>query len=204
MSPEGRVLRLVHFRPIRSEFDGFLRTDLIPDLRRLPGLIDVHVGRRSDDQGSDRLVASIWSDRDAMVAAVGADLGESTFHPERLAETTDRTLQVLDLDIVLTFDPPKAPTLMRLFRGVVRAGELDAYIDVARTGTQADAVAGRGPYALYLAADPPDRFVTVSLWPSWQAIELATGGDIHRPMTTKDSSRLVDMDIAHYEIVAGA
>ncbi len=202
MSAEGRVLRLFRFRSVHPAFDEFLRTEMIPDLRRLPGLVDVHVGRRSDDQGGDRLVASIWTDREAMTAAVGATIDESTFHPERLSDTTDRTLQVLDLDIGLTFTPPEPPRLLRVFRGVVRSGELDAYIVGARAGTEADAAAGRGPCALYLAADPPDRFVTVSLWPSWRAIELATGGDIHRPTTTKDSSRLMSMDIDHYEVVA--
>ena len=57
---------------------------------------------------------------------------------------------------------------------------------------------------LYLAADPPDRFLTLSLWPDWSAIERATGGDVHRPMSTKDSARIVDMDIVHYEVVTDA
>ena len=201
MSAAGRVLRLFRFRPAHSQFDELLRTEMIPDLRRLPGLVDVHVGRRGDEQGGDRVVASIWTDRDAMVAAVGATLGASTFHPDRLGDTTDRTLEVFDLDVALTFDPPEPPTLLRVFRGVVRRGELDAYVAEARAGTEADAAAGRGPCSLYLAVDPPDRFVTVSLWPSWRAIELATGGDIRQPMATKDSSRLESMDIDHYEVV---
>ena len=50
----------------------------------------------------------------------------------------------------------------------------------------------------------PDRFLTVSLWPDWAAIERATGGDIRRPMSTKDSARIVDMDIVHYEVVSDA
>jgi len=201
MSAAGRVLRLVHFRPVHRDFDEFLRSEMIPDLRLLDGLITVHVGRRSDDQGEDRVVASIWRDRDAMVAGVGATLEAPSFHPERLVDTADRTIEVLDLDVILTFDRPEPATLLRVFRGAVRSGELGAYINGVRAGTEADAADGEGPCALYLAPDPPERFVTVSLWSSWQAIERATGGDIHRPLTTKDSSRLVEMDIAHYEVV---
>ena len=83
--------------PSRPEFDGFLRTEMLPDVRRSaraprrphrpsrPG-----IGRRPDR--GDRL-----GDRAAMIAAVGETLEASTFHPERLAETTDRTLEILDL-----------------------------------------------------------------------------------------------------------
>ena len=44
----------------------------------------------------------------------------------------------------------------------------------------------------------------MSLWPDWAAIERATGGDVRRPMATKDSARIVDMDIVHYEVVTDA
>ena len=69
------------------------------------------------------------------------------------------------------------------------------------TGQFADAAAKRGSNALYLAPVPPDRFITVSLWPSWSAIEVATGGDIHRPIVTRDPRRIVGMDVEHYEVV---
>ena len=201
MSADGRILRVFRFRPERPEFDGFLRAQMVPDIRLSPGLLDVHVGRRGPDQGDDRLVATVWADRASMVAAVGDSLETSTFHPERLVDTIDRTLLTLDLRVLLSFEGSEPPALLRFFRGEVRPGELDAYVDETRAGTLADAEAGRGPCMLYLAIDPPDRFVTLSLWPSWQAIETATGGDIRRPLTTKDTSRLIGMDIAHYEVV---
>ena len=201
MPADRRILRVFRFRPEHPEFDGFLRTEMVADLRRFPGLLDVHIGRRGQDQGGDRIVTTVWADRPSMTAAVGESLETSTFHPERLADTTDRTLEILDLRIALPFEVSEPPSLLRMFRGEVRPGELDAYVDETRAGTLADAEAGRGPCALYLAVDPPDRFITVSLWPSWQTIEIATGGDVHRPLTTKDTSRLVGMDIAHYEVV---
>ena len=43
--------------------------------------------------------------------------------------------------------------------------------------------------------------MTLSLWPSWDAIETATGGDVHRPIVTKDPRRIVDMAIVHYEVI---
>ena len=58
-----------------------------------------------------------------------------------------------------------------------------------------------GPNAIYLAPVEADRFVTLSLWPSWDAIETATGGDVHRPIVTKDPRRIVDMAIVHYEVI---
>ncbi len=198
------VIRLFRFRPARVEFDKTLRTIMVPDLRRMESLIDVHVGRHGAEQLGDRIVATIWTDRSSMNAAIGPSLADSTFHPDRLSDTTDQQLEVRELDLLLRFPGGPPSTLLRLFRGQVKPGELAAYIEEARAGTLADVEAQRGPAALYLAADPPDRFLTLSLWPDWSAIERATGGDVHRPMSTKDSARIVDMDIVHYEVVTDA
>jgi len=195
------VIRLFRFRPARVEFDRTLRTIMVPDLRRIDGVIDVHVGRHGAEQLGDRIVATIWTDRAAMNAGMGPSLAESTFHPDRLPDTTDQELEAHELDVMLRFPGGPPSTLLRLFRGQVRPGELAEYIEEARAGTLADVKAEQGPAALYLAADPPDRFVTLSLWPDWSAIERATGGDVRRPMATKDSARIVDMDIVHYEVV---
>ena len=70
------VIRLSCFRSARAEFDQVLRTVMLTDLRRMDGLLDVHVGRRGPDQLGDRIVASIWTDRNAMVAGMGPSLDE--------------------------------------------------------------------------------------------------------------------------------
>lgn len=202
MADDG-VIRLFRFRAAHREFDRVLRTEMLPDLRRLPGLIDVHVGRQGEDLG-DRVVASTWTDRGSMVAGLGPSLEESTFHAERLPETTDRVLEVHDLAIALRFELATPPGILRVFRGGVRPGELDVYIEEAREGTLGDAEAGRGPNALFLAPVRPDGFVTVSLWRDWAAVEVATGGDVHRPITTRDPRRIIAMDVAHYEVVSDA
>ena len=203
MALEGHVLRVVRFRSQGAESDGYLRSVMIPYLRGLPGLLDIHVGRRDQVEGDDRIVATVWTDRVAMIDALG-ESGHSASFPERQGVVTAETVEALDLRIELPFAAPQPSALLRLFRGEVRPGELDAYIEETRAGTLADVAADRGPAVLFLAVDPPDRFVTLSLWPSFQAIADATGGDIHRPTTTKDSSRLVGMDVVHYEVVPDA
>ena len=101
---------------------------MLPDLRKLPGLIDVHVGRHGSSELGDRIVASVWRDRDAMVRAMGESLSTSTFHPEHMSETTDQVLEVHELAFAIRFAPPSAATVLRLFRGSVRPGELEEYI----------------------------------------------------------------------------
>jgi hypothetical protein len=204
MPDEGHVLRVFRFRPVSSEFDSFLRRVMLPEVRHLPGLLAVNAGRRDHESGGDRVVTTVWEDRTAMVASVGETLEESPFHPDRLPQTMERTLEILDVRIALPSMTSETPALLRLFRGTVRPGELDDYVEEVRVGTQADADGGRGPCALYLATDPPDGFVTVSLWQSWEAIARATGGDIARPTLTKDSRRLATIDVAHYESVREA
>jgi len=199
--PDGAVLRLFRFRPAHGEFDRILRTEMLPDLRKFPGLIDVHVGRHGSSELGDRIVASVWRDRDAMVRAMGESLPTSTFHPEHMSETTDQVLEVHALAFAIRFAPPSAATILRVFRGSVRPGELEPYIEESRAGTIADTAAGRGPNAIYLAPVEADRFVTVSLWRSWDAIEAATGGDVHRPIVTKDPRRIIGMDVIHYEVI---
>ena len=201
---DAAVLRLFRFRPAHAEFDQVLRAEMLPDLRRLPGVLDVYVGRHGSEGLGDRIVASIWADRPSMVAGVGESLTEPIFHPDRLPDTADRSLEIYDLAIALRFELATPPTVLRVFRGGVRPGELDAYVEEARDGTLGDAHAGRGPNALYLALVRPDGFVTMSLWRDWAGIEVATGGDVHRPITTRDPRRIISMDVAHYEVVTDA
>ena len=137
-----------------------------------------------------------------MVRAMGESLSTSTFHPDRLSETTDQVLEVHELAFAIRFASPSAATVLRLFRGHVRPGELEPYIEESRAGTIADTEAGRGPNAIYLARVEADRFVTLSLWRNWDAIETATGGDVHRPIVTKDPRRIIEMDVVHYEVIA--
>ena len=197
------VLRLFRCRPLRTAFDGILRDELIPELRCRPGVIDVQVGRKGPDELGERLVASVWGSHEAMVASVGEDLESSPFHPEYLAETADRSLELLPLATVLRFGGTREPGIVRLARGMVQPGELPEYVEEARVGALGDSAGGAGPIALYLAIDEPDRFVTLSIWDTWASIEAATGADVRRPIATQRSERLVAFDVNHYEAVHG-
>ena len=93
--------------------------------------------------------------------------------------------------------------IIRVVRGVTRPGELEAYLDDARAGVLGDRSTGGGPLALYLAIDPPDRFLTLSLWGSWSHVEAATGADHEHVERTRHEERLVTWSAEHYEVVPG-
>jgi heme-degrading monooxygenase HmoA len=207
--PDARVLRLFQFRPVRSAFDGVLR-GVVPELRGLPGLVDVQVGRRGPDELGPRLIATVWSSHTAMLAGFaeggecGDDSDEPVFHPEFIGETTQREHECLPLVISVPFDGSRPARILRTFRGRVRPGERDAYIEKARLGFLADIDAGRGPLAIHLGTVPAeDGLVTLTVWDSWSALEAATGGDVRRPMATRHPELILAWDVAHYEVVDG-
>jgi hypothetical protein len=187
---------------LRVEFDAVLREEMVPDLVRQPGVVGVHVGRHGPDAIGERLVASIWESTEAMLEAMGPDVEQSRFHPEHLADTTDRSVIVHDLEIAMRTARPDPERVIRVVRGRVRSGELDAYVEDARAGTLHDVASQQGPLALYLAPLPPDRFLTLSVWSEWSAIEASTGAGTRAPATTRHAERLVEVDATHYESVS--
>lgn len=203
---DHEVLRLFRFRPVHKGFDAVLRDELVPDLVAFPDLVDAYVGRQGPDEMGERLVASVWESRSAMTAAIGESFDPPTFHAEHLDATTDRVLEIHELHLALRFEGAPAGLqpatgILRVVRGQVRPGELAMYRDAVRLGTIADAEAGHGPLALYLAVEPPHRFVTMSAWSSWSALEAATGGDVRRPVATRHQERLLAWEAVHYEVL---
>jgi hypothetical protein len=199
---EPRILRLFRFRPVGSAFDGILRDTMLPDLRRLPGLVDLHVGRRGPDELGPRLLATVWSSQEAMAIAVGEDFDRPVFHPEYLAETTDRELEFRPLAVSMAMSGSGPARILRTLRGHIRPGERDVHIEQARLGYLADIEAGRGPLAIHLGTGPgDDDFVTLSVWASWARVEAATGGDIRRPLATRHPERIVAWEATHFEII---
>jgi hypothetical protein len=193
------VIRLFRFVPVRPSFDHVLRTEMIPDLLAKPGIVDFYSGRQGPGEVGPRITVSVWSSRDAMVEAIGDRLG--VFHPELLGDTTDHELEILGVLVEerVATDPP---TILRSLRGRTRPGELPTYAADVRRGVGHDAQLGHAPMALYLADRGDDRFVTISAWREWADIEWATGGDVRRPAATRQSERLLEWDVEHYEIVA--
>jgi hypothetical protein len=111
---------------------------------------------------------------------------------------------VLPLAVSVAAPQPAFPLVLRVYQGQVRHGELDVYAAEAELGTLEDIAAGHGPLGLFLAIDPPDRFVTASVWTGWDAIEAATGGNIRQPIATKNTHRLVRGNALHYELLPDA
>lgn len=203
--PDRSVLRLFGFRPLGSgaDYDARLRRDLLPALIELPGLREAYVGRRGPDDSGERLIVSIWESGEAMAAARVAG-GEDHLEIERADEVGPCRLEIVTLAVDLPFERADVAQVLRVFRGKVREGELDLYVEEARNGTLADAAGPHGPLGLYLGAQPPDGFVTVSLWTGWESIEAATHGNIRQPIATSNVARLVGGTATHYEVVPGA
>lgn len=198
---ESSVLRVFRFRPTASEFDEDLRAVLLPDLLELPGIIEAFAGRRGHPAPDDRIVASIWRDRNAMANAVGDVIEASPFHPELLGGSTDRSVLTCELAFGDRIASSDEPTVLRLVEGTVRAGELETYVTEACAGMSTDRARGRGPTALYLGRTGPDSFVTLSMWPDWPTLQDATGGNVHQPIATRHAERLVAWTASHYEVI---
>jgi len=197
----ARYLRVVTFEPDHHEssIDAALRDLCLPALRASDGVVDAWIGRHGTRSDRRRVIASTWAgDPGAeppdvvVLASVRSPAGEPI--------AIERT-QTLDLAVHARFDRPEPPRVLRLFRGEVRAGELDAYVDDARSGMLADAMVNSGLVAFALGADPPNAFVTVSVWTGWPAIEEATGGNTRQPIATRNSIRLTGFEVVHFELL---
>jgi hypothetical protein len=193
-------IRLLTFQPTEAQpvIDQALRSAVAGGGLIGSGQRRLIVGRRNADTVAERVIVSVWETATALEAWAGVAVRERELVPGIGA----CDLEVLPLEVRLDMDPGTEPAVLRIFRGTVREGELDSYVREARGGTLADVEAGRGPHALYLAVTPPTRFLTVSLWGDWSAIEQATGGDIRRPVATRHADRLTSGTARHYEIVA--
>ena len=199
MATESRVIRLFTFRPIRMAFDTILRREMVPALLEMSGLLELYAGRQGPAELGPRIVATVWATHAAMAAGVGDSFEEPVFMPRYLDETADRRLEILPLSFGYHFAHADTSAIIRVVRGSVRPGEIDRYVDLARAGTLADASAGRGPIALYLARLSGDGFLTLSVWRDWSTLEQATGGAIDRPRATRHAALLDAWSVEHYE-----
>jgi hypothetical protein len=197
-----RVLRIFTFRPLHGAFDEVVRRELMPDLKRKPGNLDAYSARQGPDDVGQRVIATVWRTRSAMVEAVGEGLG--SFRPEYFPEVTDRRLAVVPVRAGRRYLETVRPRILRILRGRVRPGELAAYAEDVDQGAEHDASRDDGPVAVYMGPaveDGPDAFVTLSAWREWSHIEIATGGDVDRTRATRHPERLLAWDVAHFEVV---
>jgi heme-degrading monooxygenase HmoA len=178
-----------------------LRDHVLPDFLSAPGLLDAYVARNGIGVAGERVIASMWESREAMAAELGEASVIGRFHPERVEELTSSRLDILPLAFAVRNERDQPPIILRIYRGEVHPGQLDAYVEEARNGTLADALANEGLVALYLGVEAPARFITVSAWTDWEAIARATGGNIRQPMATRNVARILAGNAAHYEIL---
>jgi hypothetical protein len=197
------ILRLGRFEAVGVGFDAALRDALVPAVDGVPGLRALFGGRLGPGHGGARVVATVWSSGDDLEAAeragsavvhVGTDLVPGS--PAGVPETFPVVLEV-----EAARDAPI--TIVRVVRGRTRPGELEGYLDDARAGVLGDHATGGGPLALYLTADAPDRFLTLSLWGAWSHVEAATGADHRHVDRTRHAERLASWTTEHYEVVPG-
>jgi hypothetical protein len=183
-----------------AHVDARIRDRLGPAASATPGLLAFYPGRRGTERDAARVLATIWESEAAMDAA-DAQGGLS----QVAAELVPGTEEVLPLVVTeVGEDPGEPPAILRVFRGEVRDGHWESYIEAARNGTRGDIAAGTGPSALFLGEAGRDRFVTVSAWASWRDLEVATGGNIHQPIATRHVDHLIAGSVTHYEILPGA
>lgn len=201
MTSDACVLRLFWCRPLRPPFDEILRDAVLPDLRSRPGVVEAYVARKGPTDLGDRLIASLWSSLDAMGEAMGANVEATRFHPELLTELTDHRLEVLPVALVVGAEGSPSVGVLRLARGTLRAVDVAGYATEVRDGVAADRAAGRGPLRLILALPGPGRFVTLSCWAGWAAIEAATGASVREPVRTQREAEVAAFTADHYELL---
>lgn len=196
MTGQG-TLRLLAFRPQADAADDALRQSVVPALLDRPGLVDIFLARHGAEWDDERVIVTVWDEHastperleEELLAGAGIEVGDLS------------RLDVLPVRIALRHPGRQAPSVLRVFRGTVRSGAWDTYLEAAQSGALFDGATNLGAIALYLAAECAPDFVTVSAWVDWPSIEAATGGDIRRPFATRNQELLERVHAAHYEIL---
>ncbi|MFL5755608.1 MAG: hypothetical protein ACJ77N_04835 [Chloroflexota bacterium] len=200
--PTTPVLRVLSFRPREngSAFDAALRTEVMPDFVALPGLLEVHVGRRGSDDSGERVIVSVWDDDRAMRAALGDGPAEGRFHPELTTRIADEELRVVPLHAGLRHTGRGPAAVLRVFRGRADPGSSVDFRAAARTELRR-LCAQPAFSGAFFGMDESGSFVTATTWLDWSAIEAWTGGDITRSGRSFGSPLDYEGDASHYEIL---
>jgi len=170
----------------------------VPAYAAQAGNVMTWLGRSGPGPTGERVLASVWSSRQAHDAAT--DIVELVDAHGGLSVISNR-IDVLPVRLYEVFERDRPMTILRVFRGRTYPGQLDVYLEEAHAGTRVDGARPDGPGSVVCGADGEARFVTVSLWPDWSAIEACTGGNIQRPLTTRNAARIEQGAPTHFEIV---
>ena len=115
-------------------------------------------------------------------------------HPRRPSPSFDesvaQSIEVIPVVIGLRFRQASPARVLRVFRGEIREGMTDRYLSAARAGAIRDAESGEGPHGYFLGLVDDHRFVSVSVWPSWDEIQQVTGGTAQHPVATRHGELL--------------
>lgn len=164
------------------------------------GNLATWLGRRGAGPTEERIVVSLWSPGHAPRRAVDVAQRIISEVPAGVRIVGARS-EVLPVRIHETFPRDRPMAILRVFRGRTHPGQLEAYLAEAQAGTLLDGHRPDGPGTLVCAAEDEAGFVTASLWPDWAAIEACTGGDIRRPLATRNAARIERGEPTHYELV---
>jgi hypothetical protein len=197
----GLHLRLYQFRPIRPTFDAITRSEILPALARCPGVLGVWAGRKGPDELGRRVVASLWTSREAMEEAMGIDLAHLRFQPGYLEETTDRVLEVMPVLLSLGAPGRLRSGVLRVARGLLDRNDVPSYAASVRAGVEADQSRGPDPDVLVFASTGGSGFVTISTWSGWASLQAATGASLQRPIMTRRIEDLASFSADHFELL---
>ena len=172
----------------------------VPAYAAQAGNIITWVGRSGPGPTEERVLASVWASRRAHDEATDIVELVAAHGSGGMAITSNR-IDVLPVRLNEVFERDRPMTILRVFRGRTYPGQLEAYLEEARAGTRIDGRRPDGPGGLVCGSDGEATFITVSLWPDWSAIEACTGGNIQRPLTTRNAARIEQGAPTHFEIV---
>jgi heme-degrading monooxygenase HmoA len=100
--------------------------------------------------------------------------------------------------------------IVRIWRGVVAAGDADAYADYMLGTGVAGYTRSAGNEGVYMLRRPTEagtEFLMVSMWTSMDAVRAFAGDDPERAVFYPEDDRfLIDRDhtVRHYEVAASA
>ena len=195
------LLRLLEFRPdAQTEVtDRYIREQLEPSLLSSPELRFLFSGRSRDDHGEIRQVVSIWDGGSADEHALASRIRHA-FECERSELVKSRHISVLPISFFKTTDLAEA-TILRVFRGRTHDDALDLYVEEARARSQVQGAENRRARAVFMATRQPDEVMAISIWPDWETVSEATGGNLQTPIATRNPERLKSWEASHYEII---
>ena len=109
-----RVLSVQIAQGRGAEFHAFIRETGLPRIQSHPGLVSLHVGRRTEGHDELAIVVTVWRDWEALTEALGPDPSKPyLLTPESgLAQTaTVEHFEAIDLPVIKQHRPEEPADL---------------------------------------------------------------------------------------------